>query len=40
MGKVCSMNGEKRSSYILLVGKSQGKRLLGRPRGGKHLVLI
>jgi hypothetical protein len=24
--------GEKRNAYVLLVGKSEGKRLLGRPR--------
>jgi hypothetical protein len=27
----CNMNGEKRNTYRLLVGKSQGKRPLGRP---------
>jgi hypothetical protein len=26
------MNGEKRNAYRLLVGKSEGKRPLGRPR--------
>jgi hypothetical protein len=26
------MNGEKRNVYILLVGKPEGKRPLGRPR--------
>jgi hypothetical protein len=26
------MNGEKRSAYRILVGKPEGKRLLGRPR--------
>jgi hypothetical protein len=26
MGRACSMNGEKRNSYRLLVGKSKGKR--------------
>jgi hypothetical protein len=25
------MNGEKRNAYRLLVGKSEGRRLLGRP---------
>jgi hypothetical protein len=24
--------GEKRNAYMILVGKSEGKRLLGRPR--------
>jgi hypothetical protein len=32
MGGSCSTNGEKRNAYRLLVGKSEGKRPLGRPR--------
>jgi hypothetical protein len=32
MGGTCSTNGEKRTAYILLVGKPEGKRPLGRPR--------
>jgi hypothetical protein len=32
MGGPCSMNVEKRKAYRLLVGKPEGKRLLGRPR--------
>jgi hypothetical protein len=32
MGGACSTNGEKGYSYRLLIGKSEGKRLLGRPR--------
>jgi hypothetical protein len=32
MGGPCSTNGEKRNAYKLLVGKSEGKRPLGRPR--------
>jgi hypothetical protein len=32
MGGACSPNGEKRNAYRLLVGKSEGKRQLGRPR--------
>jgi hypothetical protein len=32
MGGACSTNGEKRKAYRLLVGKSEGKRLLGRPK--------
>jgi hypothetical protein len=30
MGRACSMNGEKRSVYRILVGKLEGKRSLGR----------
>jgi hypothetical protein len=34
MGGACSTNGdeEKRNAYRILVGKSEGKRPLGRPR--------
>jgi hypothetical protein len=32
MGGTCSTNGEKRNVYILLVGKPEGKRPLGRAR--------
>jgi hypothetical protein len=32
MGGPCSTNGEKRNAYRLLVGKPEGKRLLGRSR--------
>jgi hypothetical protein len=32
MGRACSTNGEKRNAYVILVGKSEGKRSLGRPR--------
>jgi hypothetical protein len=32
MGGPCSTNGEKMNAYRLLVGKPEGKRLLGRPR--------
>jgi hypothetical protein len=28
----CSTNGVKRNAYKILVGKSEGKELLGRPR--------
>jgi hypothetical protein len=31
MGGACSLNGEKRNMYRLLVGKPEGKRALGRP---------
>jgi hypothetical protein len=33
MGRACSKNGEKRNLYRLLVGKSEGKRPLGRSKG-------
>ena len=32
MGRACSMHGERRYAYGVLVGKPQGKRKLGRPR--------
>jgi hypothetical protein len=32
MGGACSTNGEKRDAYRLLMGKPEGKGLLGRPR--------
>jgi hypothetical protein len=32
LGMACSTNGEKRDADIILVGKPEGKRLLGRPR--------
>jgi hypothetical protein len=32
MGGACSMNGEKRNAYRILVGKPGGKRPLVRPR--------
>jgi hypothetical protein len=32
MGWPCSTNGEKKNGYRLLVGKSEGRRPLGRPR--------
>jgi hypothetical protein len=31
MGGTCSTKGGKRNAYRLLVGKPEGKRLLGRP---------
>jgi hypothetical protein len=33
MGSACSTNGTKRNAYRILVGKPDGKRSLGRPRG-------
>jgi hypothetical protein len=32
MGRACSTHGEKRNAYRILVGNSEGKRPLGRPR--------
>jgi hypothetical protein len=32
MSRACSTNGEKRNVYIILVGKQEGMRPLGRPR--------
>ena len=32
MGGVCSAHGERRGMYRVLVGKSEGKRPMGRPR--------
>jgi hypothetical protein len=32
MGRACSTNRAKRSAYRILVGKSGGKRQLGRPK--------
>jgi hypothetical protein len=32
MGRSCSTHGEMRNTYKILVGKSEKKRPLGRPR--------
>jgi hypothetical protein len=32
MSRAYNMNGEKRNAYWILMGKSKGKRPLGRPR--------
>jgi hypothetical protein len=32
IGRACSTNGEKGNAYMILVGKPEGKRPLGRPR--------
>jgi hypothetical protein len=32
MGRACSTNVNKRNAYRILVGRPEGKRLLGRPR--------
>jgi hypothetical protein len=32
IGMACSMDGERRNAYGILIGKPEGKRPLGRPR--------
>jgi hypothetical protein len=32
MGRACSTNGEKRNAYKILMGRTEGRRPLGRPR--------
>jgi hypothetical protein len=32
MGGACSVDGEERGVYTILVGKPEGKRPMGRPR--------
>jgi hypothetical protein len=32
MGRACSIYGERRGAYRVLVGKPEGRRPLGRPR--------
>jgi hypothetical protein len=32
MGGACCKSGERRKKYVLLVGKPEGRRPLGRPR--------
>jgi hypothetical protein len=32
MGRAYSTNGEKRNEHMILVGKPEGKRPIGRPR--------
>jgi hypothetical protein len=32
MGRSCSTNGAKKNAHRILVGKPDGKRLLGRPK--------
>jgi hypothetical protein len=39
MGGACSKNGEKRNAYMLLVGKPEGKRPLGRQNVGAWIIL-
>jgi hypothetical protein len=39
MGRVCSMHRERRDEYMVSVGKSEGKRSLGRPRLSGRIIL-
>jgi hypothetical protein len=39
MDRACSTTGEKRNVYRLLVGKPEGKRLLGKPRHSGWIIL-
>jgi hypothetical protein len=32
MGRACSTNGGKRNAYRIVVGRTEGKRPLGKPR--------
>jgi hypothetical protein len=32
MGRACSTNGERMNAYRILLGKTEGKRALGKPR--------
>jgi hypothetical protein len=38
MGRACRTNGEKRNAHSLLMGKSEGKRPLGRPKRGGFVI--
>jgi hypothetical protein len=42
MGRACNAYGEGRGVYRVLVGKPEGKRLLGRPRcrWGKNIKMV
>jgi hypothetical protein len=39
MGGACSTNGGEENAYRILVGKPEGKRPLGRPRGRLKWIL-
>ena len=39
MGRTCIMYGERKGVYRVLVGKPEGKRLLGRPRRRGRIIL-
>jgi hypothetical protein len=39
MNRTCSTYGEKRIVYRLLVGKSEERRPLGRPRRRRRIIL-
>jgi hypothetical protein len=35
VGRACNTNGANRNAYGILVAKPEGKRPLGRPKGGR-----
>ena len=39
MGRTCSTYGERRGAYRALVGKSEGRRPLGKPRLHGRIIL-
>jgi hypothetical protein len=39
MGTACSTHGEKRNVYRVLVGKLEGKRLMGKLDVGQRIIL-
>jgi hypothetical protein len=39
MGRACGIHGEKKNAYRILVGTSEGKRLLGRLDNGWRIIL-
>ena len=39
MGKTCRTYGQRRGAYRVLVGKPEGRRLLGRPRRKQRIIL-
>jgi hypothetical protein len=39
MGRACSTNGEKRNAYMILAGRPEGKRSLGRRRWSDNIKM-